>query len=68
VERDGSVQPDGVHEEQPGGRGQSVEGQRPVRVPHGIVEHRVPDTAPLQLDADRQYARLEGIRYSHADE
>lgn len=68
VERDGRVKPDGVHQEQPGRRGQGVERQRPVRVFHGIVEYRVSDGTELQPDADRQHAGLQGIRHRHADE
>lgn len=68
VERDGVVQPDRVHQKQSGGRGSGAEGQRPVRVLHGVVQYRVPDGAQLQPDADRQHVGLEGIRHSHADE
>lgn len=68
VERDGIVQSDGVHEEQSGGCGQSVEGQRSVRISDGIIEHRVPDGTQLQSNANRQHSGLERIRYSHADE
>lgn len=68
VERDGVVQPDCVHQEQSGGRGSGAEGQRPVRILHGVVQYRVPDGAQLQPDADRQHVGLEGLRHSHADE
>lgn len=43
VERDGSGQSDGVHQEQSGRRRQGVKGQRPLRISDGVVEHRVPD-------------------------
>lgn len=43
MERDGIGQSDGVHEEQSGRRRQGVEGQRPLRIFDGVVEHRVPD-------------------------
>lgn len=68
VERDGIVQPDGVHEKQSGRSGQGVEGQGPVRVSDGIIQHRIPDGTQLQLDANRQHVGLEGIRHSDAHE
>lgn len=68
VERNGIIQPDGVHEKQPRRRWQGVEGQRAVCIFNGVFEYRVPNRTQLQPNANRQHPRLEGIRHSHANE